>query len=296
LEKALLPVHQLGVQILADAHGNIIHAGEREGSLIFGNRKVIEEAPAVCLAPAQREHLWQLALTIAHTFEYRNVGTVEFLMDAAGAFYFTEIKARIQIEHPLTEMLTGLDLVREQIRLAAGEPLSLAQSEVRIEGCAMQARISAQDPWNRMMPSPGRLDHVRLPGGPGVRTDTFVCSGCQVPAEYDPLIAKLVAWGADRSSARRRLDRALGEFKLGGTATTLPLAQRLVRDPAFVNGTYAAPAAQLPVSPQPLSSSTRRDLAVAVAVYDCYLRENFEPTTPSRVTSGWHRASRRLPE
>lgn len=295
-EKAILPAHQLSVQILADMHGNLMHLGEREGSFLLGNQKVIEEAPAPCLNQSQREQLWQLALTVARMFGYKNVGTVEFLMDASGNFYFTEIKARIQMEHPLTEMLARLDLVREQIEIAAGTALSLQQSAVCLEGWTMQARLSAQDPWNQMMPSPGRLRRVRLPGGPGTRTDTYAYSGCDVPPQYDPLIAKLVVWGNDREACRLGFERALGEIKLTGIATTLPLLQHLVRDSNFVQGTYHVQLAPQQVKQEPVAPRTLRDLAAAVAVHDYLAYQAFQPTTPERVTSGWHRTSRELAE
>jgi acetyl/propionyl-CoA carboxylase alpha subunit len=276
--------------------GNLVHLGEREGSLLIGNQKVIEEAPAPSLVQTERECLWQLALTIAKLFGYRNAGTVEFLRDAGGGVYFSEIKARIQIEHPLTEMLTRVDLVREQIRLAAGEPLKVNQSDVRLDGWAMQARISAQDPWNHMMPSPGQLRSVHLPDGPEVRTDTYAYSGCEVPPEYDPLIAKLIVWGQNRESSRMRLERALAECRVVGTATTLPLLQRLVRNQAFLRGEYDVESLFLRAEAQAVPSHTLRDLAAAVAVY--YQRETntFQPVLPERMLSGWHRTSRKLPE
>ncbi|GIL15576.1 MAG: acetyl-CoA carboxylase biotin carboxylase subunit [Chloroflexota bacterium] len=295
-EKAILPVYQLSVQILADARGNLIQLGEREGTLLLGNQKLIEEMPAPSLQPEQRERLRQLALDIARVFEYENAGTVEFLMDAAGNFYFTEIKARIQVEHPLTEMLTHVDLVRAQIELAAGATLPYRQDEIQFDGWAMMARLSAQDAWNRFMPSPGRLYRVRLPGGLGVRCDTYVYSGCDVPAEYDPLIAKLTVGGIDRAMCRRRLERALDEFKLIGAATTLPLLQQLVREPLFAQGMYRTPHKAQKLQTAQTSWQTRRDLAAAVAIYYERANQTFQPTTPARVQSGWHRASRALPE
>lgn len=190
LEKAILPAHQVGVQILADKSGNIIHLGEREGSLQYSNRKVVEESPAPCLTPDLRQEIWAAALGIARLFNYENAGTVEFLVDTEGNFFFTEIKSRIQVDHALTEMITRMNLVQEQLRIAAGEPLGWTQADVRLEGWAMLCRIHAEDPWRRL-PSPGRLRRVRLPGGPEVRVDTYVYSECDVPGNYDSLIAKL---------------------------------------------------------------------------------------------------------
>ncbi len=295
-EKAILPARQLGVQILADGHGGVIHLGEREGSMSVGNQKVIEESPAPALTVTERERLWQLALSIARLFEYRNAGTVEFLMDADGNLYFTEIKARIQIEHPLTEMLTRLDLVREQIRLATGEPLNRKQNEIRLDGWTMLARISAEDPENQMLPSPGRLQYVRLPDGAEVRTDTYVYAGCDVPSNYDPLIAKLIVWGQDREACRTRLERAVEEFTLAGTETTLPLVQQLVRETGFphTGNEYGSLPMRIESKGAPLEFL--RDLAAAIAIYQEYRTSVFQSTTPERMMGGWHRSSRTLPE
>lgn len=295
-EKAILLARQLGVQILADGQGSVIHLGEREGSVPVGNQKVIEESPSPALTPPERERLWQLALSIARLFEYRNAGTVEFLMDAKGKLYFTEIKARIQIEHPLTEMLTRLDLVREQIRLAAGEPLNREQSEIRLEGWAMLARISAEDPENRMLPSPGRLEYVRLPEGPEVRTDTYVHAGCDVTPSYDPLIAKLIVWGQDRQMCRTRLERAVGECSLTGTETTLPLVARLVRAADFTHTRDAHDSLSTQLEAQIAPAALLRDLAAAIAIYHEYKTSAFQAVTPERMLGGWHRSSRTLPE
>lgn len=296
LERLIAPARQLSVQILADENGNLVHLGEREGSLLVGNQKVIEEAPAPSLDQAQRERLWQSAAKIARLFEYTNVGTVEFLLDATGETLFTEIKARIQTEHPLTEMLTRVDLVRQQILLAAGETLEFHQDDVRLDGWAMLARISAQDPWNRMMPSPGLLRRVRLPGGSQVRTDTFVYSGCNVPSEYDPLIAKLVVQDADRESCRKKLERALAEFKITGATTTLALLQTMMRDPDFVRGDYDAGMLPHKLEQEPIAPRTMRDLALAAAVYYHRTNRAFQPVTQERILSGWHRSSRNLPD
>jgi acetyl/propionyl-CoA carboxylase alpha subunit len=297
LEKVILPAHLIGVQVMGDRQGNLIHLGEREGSLRYGNQKLIEETPAPCLSPARRRDLWQAALELARLFELQNVGTVEFLVDEAGQFYFTEIKPRIQIEHPLTEMVSGVDLVREQIRIAAGEPLNLDQQAVRLEGWAMQCRISAEDPWRQFLPNPGYLHMVRLPGGPGVRVDTYVYSGSYIPTEYDPLVAKLVVWGMDRAECLERMRQALREFQLTGTPTNMPLVQRILSQPGFIQGDYTTE-----LLPDPLEETTAldetyyRDLAVIAAVAYLRQRQSFRPVIPERVLGGWHRESRRLPQ
>lgn len=295
-ERAILPARQLSVQILADTQGHIIHLGEREGTRLVGNQKVIEEAPSFTLTMPERKQLWQLALQVANLFEYQNAGTVEFLRDSQGNIYFSEIKARIQVEHALTEMLTRLDLVREQIRLADGAPLDRQQAAIRMEGWAMQARLSAQDSTNRMLPSPGRLQEVRLPGGPEVRTDTYVYPGCQVPPSYDPLIAKLVVWGQDRRICRNRLARALGECRITGTGTTLPLLRQLVHELDFAPREDASDPGTADSDLSQVSPRTLRDLAIAVAFYQQSKANTSHSITPERMQGGWHRSSRVLPE
>ena len=297
LEKAILPAYQVGVQILADKRGNLIHLGEREGSILQKAQKIIEEAPALCLDPAQRRDLLQTALDLARLFNYENLGTIEFVVDKAGKFYFSEIKARIQVEHPLTEVLTRLDLVREQIRIAAGEPLPLGQADVWLGGWAMMCRVSAADPWHNFRPSPGTLTRVRLPGGPEVRVDTYVYCGCEVPARYDPLLAKLTVWGQNRAICLQRMQRALEDFTVIGTPTNLPLLQRIVHAPAFVEGAYSTQF-RVPLFNgfHPAQDDTHlRDLAVAAAVLYMRRKQLFNPGETERLQGGWHRESRRLP-
>lgn len=298
MERAILPAHQVGVQIMGDMHGNIIHLGEREGSLIYSNQKVMEESPAPCLTPAARTVLWETALKLAELFNYENIGTIEFLIDEAGNAFFTEIKARIQVEHPLTEMRTGIDLVQAQIRLAAGEPLWLTQYGVRLDGWAMMCRVTAENPFRGFLPSPGQIEQMRLPGGPGVRVDAYVYGGAQVPAQYDPLLAKLMVWAPERETCRERLQRALEDFRLTGIPTNLPLLQRMVQVPAFVNGRYTTS-----VTPHNLIDQVPetdedhlRDLAIAAAL--CYVQRNQVGVSSNhpRQQSGWHRSSRRLPQ
>ena len=313
-EKAILPAHQIGIQVMGDSCGNLIHLGEREGSLIYGNQKIVEESPAPSLTQIQRQRLWQAALELARLFEFQNVGTVEFLLDEQGQFYFTEIKPRIQIEHPLTEMISRIDLVRNQILLAAGEPLSLSQEEVFLNGWSMQCRVSAEDPLRRFLPSPGLLHEVRLPGGMDVRTDTYVYSGCNVPGEYDPLIAKLVVWGPRRSICIERLRQALMESRFSGTATNLSFLQRILEQPDFMKGSYntstpidPSTGLQSPVDRAGYSvanyendawdQETRlRDLSIAAAIAYTQQCQTIRPSIPGRLLSGWHRQSRRLPE
>lgn len=296
LEKFITPAHMLGVQVLADDHGHVIHLGEREGSLIRGNQKMIEEAPAPCMTPHQRERLWQAALEIAQAVGMRGVGTVEFMSDLEGRFFFTEIKPRIQIEHAVTEMISSVDIVREQIRIAAGEPLSFTQAAVQLNGHAISCRITAEDPWRHYMPSPGTLRRVRLPTGHGVRVDTYAYSGCAVPAQYDPIVAKVITWGHDRMESLHRMQRALGELALIGVATTLPIHQVIVHHPEFLAADYHTESLRRDMPEDRLPPEQARDLAIAAAV--AYVRRDLagQPSVPERLQSGWHRSSRRLPE
>ncbi len=293
IEKAILPAHQIGVQILADQFGNLVHLGEREGSLLQGNRKVIEESPAPCLDDAARARLWKAALTVARLFSLRGVVTIEFLMDAAGNFYFTEIKARITTDHPLTEMRTRLDLARAQIRLAAGEPLGFDQNDVHLAGHAMLCRLTAQDPQQNFMPSPGRV-RVRFPNGLETRLDTYVYTGCVVPDRYDALIAKLTVWDHTRAACRARFLRALHGLSFSGIATNASWTEKLAQHLAFARGDYSTESALTP--PRGTDEQTLRDFAVAVALLYARAQETALPTISPRVQSRWHRAARELPE
>ncbi len=295
LEHALLPARQLGVQVIGDQQGNIIHLGEREGSIQVGNQKIVEEAPAPFLSQEQREKLWDTAVQIARLFNYQNAGTVEFIMDEAGEFYFTEIKPRLQIEHPTTEMISGVDIVQQQIRVAAGEPLGMTQDDIKLRGWSILCRISAEDPWNNFLPSPGRLTAYRLPAGPNVRVDTYAYRGCDIPVHYDPLLAMMVVWGGNREEAVRRAQRAMSEFSIAGVQTTVPLLQRILDDPDFVSGQYTTAFAHRELVGNLANDSDRRDMAVAAAIAYLVRNRAGRPVTPSRVRSGWHQDARRLP-
>ncbi len=294
LERAITPARHVEVQVLGDQFGNLIHLGERDGSIMRHSQKLITEAPSPNLTPAQRSQLWQMGVEIARLFGYRSLGTVEFIMDMEGNFYFTEMKARIQVEHPVTEKVTQMDVVREQIRIAAGEPLALRQEDVRFRGWAMACRINAEDPWNNFMPSPGKLNRFRLPGGPNVRVDTYAYSGCQVPVRYDPILAKLIVWGETRGECINRMRRALEEFAIRGVRTNLPFFQRILDDPDFLAGNYTVEFLERPLM-ESASEVEWRDMAVAVAVAFAARDQAVRPVVPDRFQDGWHRHSRRLP-
>ncbi len=238
VEKLLSGPRHIEVQILADAHGNVVHLGERECSVQRRHQKLIEEAPANRLPGDVRAAMHTAAVDAARAVGYCGAGTVEFLVDHSSDFYFLEMNTRIQVEHPVTEMVTGVDLVAAQIRVAAGSPLDFSQEDVHFEGHAIEARIYAEDPDKNFMPSPGRITHWRDPGGPGVRVDAGVEAGSEVPMHYDPMVAKLVVHGATRGEAIDRLRAALHEFVVGGIRTSIPFHVRALDVPAFVEGRY----------------------------------------------------------
>jgi acetyl-CoA carboxylase biotin carboxylase subunit len=296
LERVVAPSHYLAVPVLGDQHGNIVHLGEREGSLLRHNQKLIEESPSPSLSDAQRHALWQAALDIARLFNYQNTGAVEFLVDGAGNFHFTEVKARIQIEHGVSEMVSGIDIVREQIRIAAGEPLSHTQQEIRLDGWAMQCRINAEDPWNDYLPSPGRLTRFRLPQGPACASTPTAMSAVRFPPRFDPLLANLIVKGDSREMCVERMARALGEFRVVGVETNIPLHQQVVRDPSFASGVYDTRfMGRFRFDHNHRTEETRRDLAAIMAVAYAMRRRLGAPVTPDLIKTGWHRSARRLP-
>jgi acetyl-CoA carboxylase biotin carboxylase subunit len=237
VEKQVVQPRHVEVQVLGDEHGSLIHLGERECSVQnLRHQKIVEEAPCATLSPAQREEVGSAAVRAAAAVGYSNAGTVEFLMDGSGAFYFLEMNTRIQVEHPVTEAVTGVDLVQWQIRIAAGERLSFGQADLRLHGHAIEARITAQDPDRDFAPSTGMITVWNPPGFGGVRLDTHVYAGFTVSPFYDPMIAKLIVWGEDRPSAVRLLASALHEFRVEGISTNIPFLRRLVAHPSYVAG------------------------------------------------------------
>ena len=238
IEKAIPRPRHVEVQVLADAHGNIVHLGERECSLQRRHQKVIEESPSPLFAdrPEIRAALCEAAIQAARAAGYVNAGTVEFLADQEGTFYFLEMNTRLQVEHPVTELVTGIDLVAEQIRIAAGQPLRFAQSDLRFSGSAVECRVYAEDPANNFFPSPGKITTLREPAGPGIRIDSAAYPGWEVPVHYDPLIAKLCAWGPTRDDALNRLRAALSEYRITGIQTTLGFFRDVIDEPAFRAG------------------------------------------------------------
>jgi acetyl-CoA carboxylase, biotin carboxylase subunit len=233
-EKWIEESRHVEVQVLVDQHGNGVHLGERDCSIQRRHQKIIEEAPSPAMDDAGRERLRDLAIRSVVAAGYESAGTLEFLLDKEGNFYFIEINCRIQVEHPVTEMLTGLDLIAEQIRLAAGERLSITQEQVRLSGHAIEFRINAEDPGDNFSPQTGVVDELLLPGGPGVRVDTHLYAGYEVPPFYDSLLAKMIVWGDTRPIALARARRALAEFSVGGLKTNLPFHRGMIDNAAFL--------------------------------------------------------------
>jgi acetyl-CoA carboxylase biotin carboxylase subunit len=221
------------MQVLADEHGNTVYLGERECSIQRRHQKVIEEAPSPVVDPDMRRRMGEVAVRVAQAAGYTNAGTVEFLVDQQKNFYFLEMNTRLQVEHPVTELITGLDLVHLQIHIANGERLPFTQEDIKTRGHAIECRIYAEDPDNNYFPSPGKITLLLLPSGPGIRRDSGMYEGWTVPMEYDPLLAKLIGYGTDRDQAISRLTRALNEYFVGGIKTNISLFRRILNDPDF---------------------------------------------------------------
>jgi acetyl-CoA carboxylase biotin carboxylase subunit len=238
LEKAIAKPRHVEIQVLGDHHGSVVHLFDRECSIQRRHQKVIEESPSPLLTPGLRRRMGDLAVALARRVGYVNAGTLEFLVGADREPYFLEMNTRLQVEHPVTEMVTGLDIVKLQIRIAQGEPLPFAQAELAQRGHAIECRVYAEDPDAGFLPSPGRIQALRVPGGPGVRDDSGVYEGWEVPIHYDPLVSKLVVWAETREEAIRRLRRAVAEYRVVGIRTTLPFFARVLDDPSFVAGDF----------------------------------------------------------
>ncbi|MBI4737707.1 MAG: acetyl-CoA carboxylase biotin carboxylase subunit [candidate division NC10 bacterium] len=297
VEKYLVAPRHVEMQILADRHGNTIYLGERECSVQRRHQKVIEEAPSPIVDPALRRRMGEAAVRLAKAAGYVNAGTVEFLVDRDRNFYFLEVNTRLQVEHPVTEMVTGLDLVKEQIAIAAGEPLRHRQDDLVIRGAAIECRIYAEDPFQNFIPSPGRIIGLREPGGAGVRIESGVYEGYEVPVHYDPLIAKLITWGQDRLEAAQRMRRALMEYTIHGIKTTIPFHQRVMVDSDFLRGEIDTTFIDRRFAGRPHAwDDSQREVALVAGALHVFLRDQARVMArPARVGSAespWKMAAR----
>jgi acetyl-CoA carboxylase biotin carboxylase subunit len=241
IEKFIENPHHIEFQIIGDNRGNIIHLGERDCSIQRRNQKVVEETPSPLIEnkfKKLRERMGKAAIKLAETAHYTNAGTVEFIVDDHGNFYFLEVNKRIQVEHPITEEVTGIDLVRLQIMIAMGEPLKMSEKDVTFRGHAIECRINAEDPFDDFRPCPGRIEMYYAPGGRGVRVDSHAYAGYSIPTHYDSMIGKLITFGKDRREAMDKMSRALGEYMITGIKTTIPFEQAILQDPNFRRGVY----------------------------------------------------------
>jgi acetyl-CoA carboxylase, biotin carboxylase subunit len=292
LEKLIVDPRHIEFQILADRYGHVIHLGERECSIQRRHQKVIEECPSPLMTAELREAMGTAAVRIAKACGYENAGTVEFLVDAERNFYFLEMNTRLQVEHPVTECVTGIDLVKEQLRIAAGEKLGLPQEEVGWRGAALECRIYAEDPADNFFPSPGKITHLRTPSGPGVRDDTGIYEGWTIPVFYDPLLSKLVIWGKDRAEAIVRMQRALGEYQVAGIKTNLSFFRSILSHEQFLAGELSTGFIDKYYSPETSAQSAPlQDVAVVAAA----LHASLEGTTigPRKTADSiWKQAGR----
>ena len=295
IERYVEEPRHIEIQVLADAHGGLVHLGERECSIQRRHQKLVEESPSPFVTPELRRWMGEAACRVAGAVGYVSTGTVEFLVDRTGNFYFLEMNTRLQVEHPVTELVTGRDLVRDQLRIAAGEKLGFTQDDVRLDGWAIECRINAEDPFDSFIPSPGRISALRAPGGPWVRDDTGVYAGYTIPRFYDTLMAKLIVWGSDRAVAIARTARALGEYKVAGVQTTIPILQRIIAHPDFVAGRLSTGFMErLLQTDRPEASGRRRKVALIAAALTAYERagRQAQAVTPSAPSSAWRQALR----
>ncbi|MBI2685188.1 MAG: acetyl-CoA carboxylase biotin carboxylase subunit [Acidobacteria bacterium] len=288
IEKALIRPRHIEIQIFGDNYGNLIHFGERECSIQRRHQKVIEECPSPLVAnnPAMRQAMGEAALRVARAAGYTNAGTAEFLVDAGGRFYFLEMNTRLQVEHPVTELVTSVDLVHMQLDAAFGGKLALRQDEVTWRGAAIQCRLYAEDPANQYFPSPGRIDRLRMPSGPGIRLDNGVYEGWTVPIDYDPLLAKLCVWAEDRPKAIARMQRALRETEILGIANNVAFFRQVLADARFVSGDlHTGFLKDFDYRPDTALSEAELEAAIAVLA----AAEPKQARAPLVVRSNWSR-------
>ena len=299
IERYVEEPRHIEIQILADAHGGVVYLGERECSIQRRHQKLVEESPSSFVTPEMRRRMGEAACRVAAAVGYVNAGTVEFLVDRERNFYFLEMNTRLQVEHPVTELVTGRDLVKDQLRIAAGEKLGFGQDDVVLHGWAIECRVNAEDPFASFIPSPGKVVGLQAPGGPWVRNDTGVYAGCTISRFYDTLMAKLIVWGPDREAAIARMTRALGEYKVAGVQTTIPILERIIRHPDFVAGRLSTGFMErLLAADKPEGAGRHRKIALIAAALTAYKRAGRPASAvgsssgPATTPSAWRQALR----
>jgi acetyl/propionyl-CoA carboxylase alpha subunit len=288
IEKFVTAPRHIEIQVLGDAHGKVLYLFERECSIQRRHQKVVEEAPSAIVSPAMRQAMGEAAVRVAKACDYVGAGTVEFLVDADLNFYFLEMNTRLQVEHPVTEFITGLDLVEWQIRIARGEPLSLEQSDLQIDGHAIELRVCAEDPLNDFLPSVGRLDRYRIPSGAGIRVDDGYSEGMEVPIFYDPLLAKLVVHGATRAEAIQKMKAAIADYEVEGVSTTLPFGRFVMDHPAFNSADFDTNFIKHYYTPELLLENRQAGAAVAAKLaLHLHLSQKRNLRVAKQVASRW---------
>lgn len=294
-EKLIENARHIEIQLLADKHGNVIHLGERECSIQRRHQKLIEEAPSVAVDDNLRAKMGAIAVRAAQAVNYVNAGTIEFLLDRQGNFYFLEMNTRLQVEHPVTEMVTGVDIVKEMIAIASGRRLRWSQSDIRPRGWAIECRITAEDPFNNFLPSGGRVVSLTEPTGPGVRVESGIYEGFEVSLYYDPMIAKLIVWGETRAETILRMRRALQEYKIGGIKTSIPFHQQIMDSTRFMWGTFDTTFLEQRFALQATDKPENKQIAAIVATMLAHDTERGAISVRQWADAGtsiWKRASR----
>ncbi len=292
IEKMIANPRHIEIQVLADRYGKVVHLGERECSIQRRHQKLLEECPSPAPFAGLRERMGAAAVGICRRIGYEGAGTIEFLVDAAGAFYFLEMNTRLQVEHPVTEMVTRIDLVHRQLRVAMGEPLELEQDRIGWEGHAIECRINAEDPEQGFIPSGGRIVAVRLPEGPGVRNDVGIDAGIEITPHYDPLLGKLIVWGENRAEAAARCLRALHEYRIAGIKTNIPFHRWILAHPRFLRGETDTGFLESEFRREELSGKWEETTAVVAAAIAAYHAERSKPVGAGRARSAWKDAGR----
>ncbi len=293
MEKYFSNPRHIEVQILADLHGHTIHLFERECSIQRRHQKLVEESPSPVVDEGIREKIGDIAIRAAQAANYTNAGTIEFLRRSSGEFFFMEVNARLQVEHPVTELITGVDLVKEMIKIADGHKLSIKQEDLHMRGAAIECRIYAEDPDNGFLPSPGIVRFLRSPDGPGIRHDSGIYAGYEIPVYYDPLVAKVITWGEDRNEALKRMSRALDEYSIQGIKSTISFHRRVVRNKSFLEGDYNTSFIET-MNLHQESCEEKKDIALIGAALVAFDRKRErKPEKKKRVESSWKLAGRR---